>query len=75
MIEYSLKFMPNATAVNCEKTKAYCKYLNLDLKDKCCNFAVDKEDLGHCKKVAVIILKESPILMQANIDLIIQKCK
>lgn len=75
MSEYSLKFEPNATAVNCEKTKAYCKYLNLDLKDRYCDYAVDKEDLEHCKKVAVIILKESPLLMQANIDLVIRKCK
>ena len=73
MSRYSLKFVPNATAINCEKTKAYCKYLNLDLKDKCCNFAVDKEDLDCSKRLAEMLLKESPILMQANIDLVIQK--
>lgn len=73
MRKYSLKFVPNATAVNCEKTKAYCKYLNLDLEDKCCNFAVDKEDLDCSKRLAEMILKESPILMQANISLVVLK--
>ena len=73
MIKYTLKFKPNSSAISCEKTNAYCKYLNLELKDRFCVFARDKEDLEKSKSIANMLLSESPKLMQANISLVVLK--